>query len=119
MNAALNLKQEFDKVKETWVKIWKNDFLHDEINLGLKCGIHYGNVLFGLLTTDTRSQITIIGENVNFTSRLENEAQGEKIIVSKEIKDLIANKIKINIVKNKPIQSFPDITELYSVDRKN
>ena len=57
----------------------------------LKCGIHVGYVLFGLLETKFRNQITLVGTNVNFASRLEGIAEKNQIIVSKEVIDLVKN----------------------------
>jgi class 3 adenylate cyclase len=119
IKAALDLKQAFKGVSETWLKIWSKDFYHENISIGLKCGIHDGEVLFGLLNTDTRSQITILGPNVNLTSRLEGKAENDQIIISEEVKDLVKDKFEITSFKlMEPIQSYPEIKRLYSVTGK-
>jgi hypothetical protein len=53
--AALELTQNFETIRRKWIDIWSKDFGH-KISLGIKCGINTGEVLFGLLDTDTRSQ---------------------------------------------------------------
>lgn len=90
INAALDLREKFEDIKV----IWSTKFLDKSINLDnvySKCGIHIGNVLFGLLETKYRNQITLVGSNVNFASRLEGIAEKNQIVVSKEMIDLIGN----------------------------
>ena len=54
ITAAINLRQTFQIVKNEWIKIWREHF-NQEINLiNLKCGIHTGDVLFGILAMGTR-----------------------------------------------------------------
>jgi len=52
----------------------KKDLNNIKIDISLKCGIHFGDVLIGLLETKYRNQITLIGSNVNFANRLEGIA---------------------------------------------
>ena len=58
MNAALEIQKYFEKLKHKWIDIWKN-FGSKNISLDVKCGLHSGEVLFGLLDTEERYQITI------------------------------------------------------------
>ena len=54
ITAAIDLRQTFQIVKNEWIKIWREHF-NQEINLiNLKCGIHTGDVLFGILAMGTR-----------------------------------------------------------------
>ena len=65
INAALDLREKFKDIKA----YWSTKFVDKSISLDdvyLKCGIHIGNVLFGLLETKSRNQITLVGTNVNF-----------------------------------------------------
>ena len=52
INSALELRKSFKHIKSNWIKLWNLN--EDDINISLKCGIHSGNVLFGLLDTQTR-----------------------------------------------------------------
>jgi class 3 adenylate cyclase len=90
INAALDLREKFEDIKVYWL----TKFVDKSISLEdvfVKCGIHIGNVLFGLLETKSRNQITLVGTNVNFASRLEGIAEKNQIVVSKEIINLIGN----------------------------
>jgi class 3 adenylate cyclase len=90
INAALDLREKFEDIKVYWL----TKFVDKSISLEdvfVKCGIHIGNVLFGLLETKSRNQITLVGTNVNFESRLEGIAEKNQIVVSKEMINLIGN----------------------------
>jgi len=51
-----------------------------KIKINLKCGIHTGYIFFGLLETERRKQITALGRNVNFASRLEHFVEDDIIV---------------------------------------
>jgi len=90
VNAALDLREKFEDIKV----YWSAKFVDKSISLDdvyLKFGIHIGNVLFGLLETKFRNQITLVGTNVNFASRLVGIAEKNQIVVSKEMISLIGN----------------------------
>ena len=115
INAANELRKSFQLIKNRWMGIWiaYNNY---EINIGLKCGIHTGDVLFGLLDTNTRCQITVTGSTVNLASRLEGEAHDQQIIISPSVKDILGTKVQTNSISiPKGLQSFPDIKEIYEV----
>ena len=108
--AALELKQNFETIKRKWVEIWSKDFGHKKISLDVKCEINTGAVLFGLLDTDTRSQVTILGSPVNLASRLESVADNDQIIISLESGFNLQT-----VVPKDPIQSYPEIGVVYEV----
>ena len=114
--AALELRQNFESIKRKWIEIWSKDFGHEKISLDIKCGINTGAVLFGLLDTDTRSQVTILGSPVNLASRLESIAENDQIIVSPYVKDLVQAEFNLQKVNLKePLQSFPEVTVVYEI----
>ncbi|HYF98578.1 MAG TPA: adenylate/guanylate cyclase domain-containing protein [Candidatus Saccharimonadales bacterium] len=87
---ALEFRENFKIIKnqlsERLIKEHLNDF---EFDISLKCGIHIGDVLIGLLETEYRNQITLIGSNVNFANRLEGKAENDQIIVSENVLQLV------------------------------
>jgi class 3 adenylate cyclase len=72
--------------------------------------------LFGLLETNSRNQITLVGSNVNFSNRLEGIAQTNQIIVSKEVIDLVGNKYHFDTI-TRDIFSYGK-TEVFNVKEK-
>ena len=116
VNAALDLREKFKEIKESW----SGKLVTKSINLAdvtLICGIHIGNVLFGLLETKSRNQITLVGSNVNFANRLEGIAETNQIIVSKEIIDLVGNKYKFDAITH-DIYSYGK-TEVFNIKERN
>src|SRR5690606_26095245 len=88
IDAALDMRKKFRGIKKSWsTRVVTKPINLDDVTL--ICGIHIGNVLFGLLETKSRNQITLVGSNVNFANRLEGIAEADQIVVSKEIIDLI------------------------------
>ena len=109
-------RQNFETIKRKWVEIWSKDFGHKKISIDVKCGINTGAVLFGLLDTDTRSQVTILGSPVNLASRLESVAENDQIIISPYVKDLIQSEFNLQrVVPTEPIRSYPEIGIVYEV----
>ena len=80
INAALKLRKAFADIRSKWTK----DLHLMDSKVSLKCGINTGDVLFGLLETKFRNQITVTGSNVNLASRLEEKAKNDEILVSKQ-----------------------------------
>jgi hypothetical protein len=73
-------------------------------------------IVFGLLDTGSRSQITLLGSTVNLASRLESIAEKNQILTSTQVKDLIQNEYEILPIQlKKSIQSYPEIDEVYEV----
>jgi class 3 adenylate cyclase len=114
--AALELRRNFEPIKRKWVEVWSRVFGHKNISLDVKCGINTGVVLFGLLDTDARSKVTILGSPVNLASRLESKAENNQIIISPNVKDLIESDFELQKIDLKEgIQSFPEIAVVYEV----
>jgi class 3 adenylate cyclase len=115
INAALDSREKFKDTKT----YWSTKFIDKSISLDdvfLKCGIHIGNVLFGLLETKDRNQITLVGTNVNFASRLEGIAEKNQIVVSKEVIDLIGNSYYFDTVTHN-IHAYGK-TEVFNINGK-
>ena len=69
--------------------------------------MHIGQVLFGYWHSPLRSQITAIGDDVNFCSRLERFADNDQIIISKELHDGL-RKMTNNTFKTRRIKISED-----------
>ena len=116
IRAAVELRRNFEPIKREWIEVWSKVYDHKNISLDVKCGINTGVVLFGLLDTDTRSKVTILGSPVNLASRLESIAENNQIIISPYVKDLIQSDFELQRVDLKGrIQSYPEIAVVYEV----
>jgi class 3 adenylate cyclase len=127
MDAALELKTNFTKIKEKHMKILYSYYDYKPAtNINLKCAMHIGQVLFGYWYSPLRSQITAIGDDVNFCSRLEGFADNDQIIISKELNNAlrkIANNTfstkKIKIPEDKKLKTFEHVKNVYELIGKN
>jgi class 3 adenylate cyclase len=128
MNAALELKTNFIKIKEKHMKILYSHYNYKPTtNINLKCAMHIGQVLFGYWYSPLRSQITTIGDDVNFCSRLEGFADNDQIIISKELNNAL-RKItnnntfrtkKIKIPEDKKLKTYEHVKYVYELIGKN
>lgn len=116
INAALALKEQFPVIRNEWMEELNLD--GNDIVINVKCGIHTGDLLFGIIETDYRNQITAIGQTVNFASRLEGEAKGDEILISAETKEKVKDIYTFDerIVK---IQSWGEVKVYVVTGRKN
>ena len=127
MNAALEFKTNFIKIKEKHMKILYSHYNYKPTtDINLKCAMHIGQVLFGYWYSPLRSQITAIGDDVNFCSRLEGFAGKDQIIISKELNNelrKITNNIfrtkKIKISEDKKLKTYEHVKYVYELIGKN
>jgi class 3 adenylate cyclase len=117
VEAAFEIRESFDKIKLSWLKRFKDNYFNRyKPDVYLKCGIHIGDVLFGLLETEYRNQITVIGSNVNFASRLVGTAEKNQIIISKDILNIISDEFIYESIKTE-IQSYGKV-EIYDIKER-
>ena len=115
INAALELREKFVKLKEDWIRNFNLD--SNNISIDIKCGIHTGTLLFGILETDYRNQITVTGPTVNFASRLEGEAEYDQILISDDTKKIIKNEF-VSQVRVINIKSWGEV-KAHVITRKS
>ena len=87
-------------IKELNAQI-KNDF-SEELRFGI--GIHVGNTIVGMMGYGNTVTETVVGDNVNIASRLEelNKKYGSELVVSKDVLD--AAKVNTKQFKNEKIK---------------
>jgi hypothetical protein len=125
MNAALEFKVNFIKIKEKHMKILYSHYDYKPTtNINLKCAMHIGQVLFGYWYSPLRTQITAIGDDINFCSRLEGFAEKDQIIISKELNNemrKITNNNntfrtkKIKISEDKKLKTYEHVHYVYEL----
>jgi class 3 adenylate cyclase len=116
LTAALEFRESFQQIKERYTSYW---FKHHgkQIAIELKCGMHVGYVFFGLLETESRKQITVIGRNANLSSRLEGIAKQDEIIVSAQLKNIADTWFEFEEIKDE-IKSFEGVETAYKLISK-
>lgn len=72
-----------------------NQYLHENFNthFGIRAGVHYGNVIIGPFDTGAMKKLAIIGDNVNYASRIEsaNKEFGTELLLSEEAYQKVAH----------------------------
>lgn len=67
--------------------------LDEEFHLSFGVGIHYGEAVLGLIGNEMRLDYTAIGDSVNTAKRIQENARGGQILISKEAYELVAGHI--------------------------
>jgi len=65
-----------------------NKYLEENFNIkfGIRAGVHYGNVIVGPFNTGVMKKLAVIGDNVNYASRIEfaNKEFDTKLLLSED-----------------------------------
>ena len=65
-----------------------NKYLEENFNIqfGIRAGVHYGSVIIGPFDTGAMKKLAVIGDNVNYASRIEtaNKEFGTKLLLSEQ-----------------------------------
>jgi adenylate cyclase len=85
------------------MQVWISQFNRERFNLfpDLKqdievgVGIHSGRAITGFIGTSSRREYTAIGDCVNVSSRLCNEAKGGEVLISRPVADALMGNAKI------------------------
>ncbi|MEO0289034.1 MAG: tetratricopeptide repeat protein [candidate division WOR-3 bacterium] len=106
VRAALEMQKEMDTIEPVYAK-------GEYVKVTMHIGINTGEVVALNMGVDDRMEYTIMGDNVNLTSRLEGIAKSGEIIISdntyKHVKDIFEfEKLEPVMVKGKkdPIQIY-------------
>ncbi len=75
--------------------------LPPEAHLAFGVGIHYGDAVLGLIGTEKRLEYTAIGDSVNTTKRLQENAGKNQIVISQDAYERV--KDQINVLQMEPM----------------
>lgn len=90
-------------------------FLRSDFRIGI--GLHYGLVVAGTIGDYKSKRFTVIGDAVNFASRIEsaNKQTGTEFLVSEDAFSLIANKANVGRVFEIPVKGKSGKHKLYEI----
>lgn len=97
-----------------------NEYLEENFNthFGIRAGVHYGNVIVGPFDTGAMRKMAIIGDNVNYASRIEsaNKEFGTKLLLSSEAYQEVENIYPKHNVFETSLKGKTGLYKLYEID---
>jgi adenylate cyclase len=90
VRAALTMLEEVEKRSRHFEELYG-------VSVRIGVGIHQGNVVVGMIGAGERQRMTVIGDAVNFASRIEaaNKKFGTELLISNEVHRHIADRITV------------------------
>jgi len=115
VEAAKALRSRFEPLLTKWLPRWRKKE-PKQIDIGLGCGIHTGDMLVGALGSGLRDQFTALGPRVNFTFRVESKAEKGQILLSASTNELVKHQIPTRLVPDKgDLKGITGSFEFYEV----
>ncbi len=115
VKASLSLRYQFTGLLDKWIEQWTL-YTPQNIDIGLGCGIHTGEVLVGNVGTDLRDQYTALGPNVNFAQRVEARSNKGEILISASTQARVKDDFQVVEAGTiSDIKNIPGEFTLYSV----
>lgn len=91
-NYALSAVKTAIDIKNKWKHFNEQfDFPHEPIAFGI--GVHVGEAIVGNIGCSSHMDYTAVGDTVNTASRLESGADPGEILISKELYDMVKDKV--------------------------
>ncbi len=90
---ALEMQEEIDKLRPELENLGFKNF-------SVRIGLNSGDMTVGNMGSDSRFDYTVLGDNVNLSSRLEglNKEYGTKILIGERTYELVKDKISVKLI---------------------
>ncbi len=89
--------------------------LPPEAHLAFGVGIHYGDAILGLIGTEKRLEYTAIGDSVNTTKRLQENAGKNQIVISQDAYERVKDKIEVRPMEPMSVKGKREPIPVYEV----
>ncbi|MEM6730755.1 MAG: adenylate/guanylate cyclase domain-containing protein, partial [Myxococcota bacterium] len=85
------------------------------LNVGVRCGIHCGTVYFGAIGSDSKHDITVVGDAVNVAARAASEADPFSVIATESVLSRAGNEFRASDKGPIRVKGKADPIRLYLV----
>ena len=89
--------------------------LPPEAHLSFGVGIHYGEVVLGLIGTEKRLEYTAIGDSVNTTKRIQENSAKNQILISEEAYQRVRKYVYVNKMDTLQVKGKRESITVYEV----
>jgi len=89
--------------------------LPPEAQLAFGVGIHYGDAVLGLIGTEKRLEYTAIGDSVNTTKRLQENAGKNQIVISREAYERVRDYVNVIQMETMTVTGKRDSIPVYEI----
>jgi adenylate cyclase len=106
VRAALRIRQAVEELRQE---------IPPELQRSFGVGIHYGEVVLGLVGTEARLEYTAIGDSVNTAKRIQENSAAGQILISAEVYAQLDNKVNVRKVEPISAKGKKQPVEVYEV----
>ncbi|MCL2197523.1 MAG: adenylate/guanylate cyclase domain-containing protein [Defluviitaleaceae bacterium] len=111
----------YRSVKSAWDMVQGADAVNQTIKekfgieIGFGIGIHCGEAIVGNLGSEFRKDYTAIGDTVNTAARLESNAKKSQVLISRDVYDLLGDRITASSIGEVPLKGKSIPMELFEL----
>ncbi len=110
LKAALQMQESLRKLNVDWTRRGLKTF-------AMGCGLNYGEVVFGNIGSAQKKELTVIGDTVNVTARLEGltKEYGRDLLMGEAAAELVKDEYNLQFVDRVAVKGKSKALKLYAV----